>query len=135
MTTTKKKAVAPNVAHFAVHVDDIPRACRFYEKVFGWRFEAWGPPGFFLIATGTKEDPGIRGSLHQRHVPLTGDGIYGFECTVSVADVVKTSKDVVAAGGKMLMQKMTISTVGHLIQFHDTEGNLVNAMEYDADAK
>ena len=33
-----------NVVHFAVHADDLPRARRFYEAVFGWRFEPWGPP-------------------------------------------------------------------------------------------
>ena len=36
----------PNdVAHFAIHADDCQRAKRFYEEVFGWTFEPWGPPG------------------------------------------------------------------------------------------
>ena len=35
----------PNdVAHFAIHADDCQRAKRFYEEVFGWTFEPWGPP-------------------------------------------------------------------------------------------
>lgn len=38
-----------NVVYFAIHADDVARARRFYQNVFGWRFEAWGPPGFFLI--------------------------------------------------------------------------------------
>ena len=32
-------------------VDDVDRARRFYEAVFGWEFEPWGPPGFYLILT------------------------------------------------------------------------------------
>ena len=50
---------ANNVVHFAVHADDLDRAQAFYAGVFGWRFEAWGPPDFFRIHTGTPENPGI----------------------------------------------------------------------------
>jgi predicted enzyme related to lactoylglutathione lyase len=35
-----------NVAHFAIHADDVDRARGFYEQVFGWCFEGWGPAGF-----------------------------------------------------------------------------------------
>jgi len=44
---------ANNIRHFAIGADDLDRARAFYESVFGWRFEAWGPPGFYLIHTGT----------------------------------------------------------------------------------
>ena len=36
-----------NVAPFAIHADDLPRARQFYERAFGWHFEPWGPPDFF----------------------------------------------------------------------------------------
>ncbi len=40
----------PNdIAHFAIHADDCQRAKAFYEKVFGWTFEPWGPPNFWRI--------------------------------------------------------------------------------------
>ena len=35
-----------NLAAFALHVDEVDRARAFYEAVFGWTFEPWGPPGF-----------------------------------------------------------------------------------------
>lgn len=124
----------PNhLAHFAIHADDIARAKRFYTKVFGWKFEAWGPPDFFMIKTADGEDPGPFGSLHKRHHPK-GDGLTGFECTIAVADVDKTARDVEAAGGTIVMKRMTIGEVGHLVKFHDTEGNIVGAMQYDANA-
>jgi predicted enzyme related to lactoylglutathione lyase len=42
----------PNdLAHFAIQVDDTQRAIRFYESVFGWNFQPWGPPGFWMIYT------------------------------------------------------------------------------------
>jgi predicted enzyme related to lactoylglutathione lyase len=124
-----------NVNHFAIHADDLRRARLFYESVFGWRFEPWGPPDFFLIKTGTDADPGIHGSLQKRRERVVGKGVIGFECTISVDSVEKAGAAIVEHGGKVTMQKMVIPTVGELIQFEDTEGNVVNAMRYDASIK
>jgi predicted enzyme related to lactoylglutathione lyase len=125
----------PNhLSHFAINADDVERAKRFYSRVFGWHFEAWGPPGFFMIKTKDGEDPGTFGSLQERHHPK-GSGMTGYECTVAVADVDETARAVKAAGGTITMPRVTIGTVGHLIKFNDTEGNIVGAMQYDANAK
>ncbi len=124
----------PNhLAHFAINADDVERAKRFYTRVFGWKFEAWGPPGFFMIKTREGDDPGTLGSLQEAHHPK-GEGMSGFECTVAVADVDETARAVKAAGGTITMPRVTIATVGHLIKFHDTEGNVVGAMQYDHNA-
>ena len=118
----------PNhVCHFAVHADDLPRARTFYENVFGWSFEPWGPPDFFLISTG---DGGIRGALQKRREPVEGRGVIGYECTIAVEDVTAIAAAVEEHGGKVLVPEMEIPTVGRLIQFEDTEGNVVGAMRY-----
>jgi len=127
--------MANNIRHFAINADDVPRARQFYEKVFGWKFEAWGPPGFFLIHTGDEKEPGIQGSLQGRRELVPGQRMTGFECSVSVDDVDVIAKAVVASGGKVIMPKVTIPTVGRLIYFQDPEGNVAGAMHYDADAK
>lgn len=119
-----------NVVHCAVAADDVERARRFYEAVFGWRFEAWRPPGFFRIHTGTADDPGIDGALHGRAEPLTGTGVRGFECTVAVDDIAPVRDAVAANGGTVLLDGYEIPTVGTLLQFLDTEGNVVSAMRY-----
>jgi predicted enzyme related to lactoylglutathione lyase len=126
----------PNhVAHFAIQADDLARAKRFYQAVFGWKFEAWGPPDFYMIKTAKGEDPGPFGSLQKRDVPLgETKAMLGFECTVAVSSVDETAKAVEKAGGKILMKRMTIGTVGHLIKFVDSEGNRLGAMEYDENA-
>ncbi len=121
------------MVHFAIHADDVDRARRFYEGVFGWRFEAWGPPGFYRVHTGTDEDPGIEGALHDRHEPLDGKGVRGFECTVSVDDLADIKARVIAHGGTVTTDEFEIPTVGTLVQFVDTEGNVGNAMRYLAD--
>ncbi len=120
--------VAKNIAHFDVQADDVTRARKFYERVFGWRFSAWGPPDFFMIATGTENDPGIHGAVHGR--PKDGERAVGFECTISVDDVNAIAKVIEAEGGKITVPKFVIPGVGELIQFKDTEGNVVCAMRY-----
>ena len=120
-----------NLASFAIHVDDVDRARRFYEAVFGWIFEPWGPPGFYIIHTGDEADPGVRGLMHQRHVPRTGTGLNGLEPTFGVEDVDAVLAAVRANGGKVTMDKSPIPTVGVLVRFEDTEGNDIGAMAYE----
>jgi predicted enzyme related to lactoylglutathione lyase len=120
-----------NLAAFAIHVDDVERAVRFYEAVFGWRFSPWGPPGFYLIQTGPDDAPGVQGLMHKRQEPRTGTGLNGFEPTFAVDDVDAVLEAVAANGGTVTMGKSPIPTVGVLVRFLDTEGNDVGAMKYE----
>jgi predicted enzyme related to lactoylglutathione lyase len=120
-----------NVVHFAIHADDVERARRFYESVFDWRFEAWGPPGFYNVDTGTDDQPGIHGALHKRAEPLSGTGMRGFTCTVAVDDLADVRARVVANGGSVVHDEMEIPTVGRHIACLDTEGNEFAAMDYE----
>jgi uncharacterized protein len=121
----------PNVASFAIHADDVQRARRFYEAVFGWRFEPWGPPDFYLIHTGDEANPGVQGLLHQRHEPRGEGGPNCYECTIAVDDVDAIAALVVEHGGRVTMEKSVIPTVGTLIYLEDPEGNRVGAMKYE----
>jgi predicted enzyme related to lactoylglutathione lyase len=125
----------PNVAHFAINADDVPRAKQFYERVFGWRFSAWGPPDFYQIETGTESDRGVRGALQKRRELVDGRPMIGFECTISVDSIDATAKAVAANGGKTIMEKSTIVGVGTLMFFQDTEGNAFGAIQFDQRAE
>ena len=115
----------PNVlAHFAIEADDVTRARQFYESVFGWRFEPWGPPDFYLI-----RDAGVFGALQLRREPLPS-GRKGFECSFAVDELEVTMSAIQSAGGKVLGSKTTIPTVGELIVFEDTEGNEAIIVQY-----
>ena len=120
-----------NLASFGIQVDDVNRARAFYEVVFGWRFEAWGPPGFYLIHTGDDAAPGIQGIMHRRSEPRSGTGLNGIEPTFSVDDVDAIAVSVEASGGQVIMSRSEIPTVGALIRFLDTEGNDIGAMQYE----
>ena len=120
-----------NVVHFSIHAGAVERAREFYGRVFGWRFQAWGPPDFYLIQTGDGERPGIQGALQKRQHPVEGRGVIGFECTIAVDDLPAIARSVEEHGGRVVVPEMEIPTVGRLIQFADTEGNLACAMRYE----
>jgi uncharacterized protein len=123
--------MANQLASFAIHADDVQRCRRFYEAVFGWRFEPWGPPDFYLIHMGDAGVAGIQGLMHKRQQPRAAGGPNCFECTIAVADLDHISKAVTAHGGRLLMERAAVPTVGVLTKFEDPEGNVVGAMLYD----
>lgn len=126
----------PNIAHFAINANDVPRARRFYEQVFGWTISAWGPPEFYQISTNTHgEPPGVLGALQGRRELVAGQPTIGFECTVSVASIDHTAKAVLANGGTVALPKSVIVGVGTLMFFKDTEGNVFGAMQFDKRAE
>jgi len=127
--------MANDIRHFAINADDLPRARRFYEQVFTWKFEPWGPPNFFLIKTGTEKEPGIQGALQGRRELVPGKRMIGYECSIAVDDVDQVAAAVRASGGRVIMERVTIVGVGHLIFFEDTEGNVAGAMQYDSQAE
>ena len=121
-----------DLAHFAINAKDVEGARRFYETVFGWSFEAWGPPDFYRVRTSPS---GVRGALQQRRELVEGTKTVGFECTFAVDDVDEVARRVQAAGGRILMAKTTITGVGDLIWFQDPDGNAAGAMRYDEGAE
>lgn len=122
-----------NLKHFAIHADDVNRARGFYEKVMGWQFTPWGPPNFFLIKTGSDDNPGVQGALQERREIVEGKPMFAFECTIGVTSIDETIAAIEANGGKIVMPKFHIPTVGTLIFFEDTEGTVVGAMQYEED--
>jgi hypothetical protein len=61
--------------------------------------------------------------------------MFGFECTIGVDSIDDTLAAIEANGGKIVMPKFEIPTVGTLIFFEDTEGTVVGAMQYDENYK
>jgi predicted enzyme related to lactoylglutathione lyase len=113
--------------HISINADDVERDRRFYESVCGWRFQPWGPPDFYLLA-----DAGIGGGLQARREIAPGARMVGVEATVAVDDLHAARAAIEAGGGRIVSGPFHIETVGALIWFEDTEGNLCGAMRYDA---
>jgi uncharacterized protein len=115
---------------FAINADDVPRARRFYETVFGWSFEPWGPPNFYLIETG-KEQAAVRGGLQERRELAPGQKMIGFECTISVANIDQAIRAIEPNGGRIAAPKYHIPTVGIVAYFFDTEGNVAGIIQQE----
>lgn len=128
--------MAATIRHFSINANDLARARKFYGNVFGWTFEAWGPPGFYMIGMAPEATgPAVFGSLQGRREIAPGLPMYGLECTFGVEDAKKTAALVVENGGEILMGPVVITGVGELIWFKDTEGNVLGAMRYDERAE
>ena len=124
------------VAHFAINADEVNRALRFYENVFGWKFQAYGPPDFFMVdERSAKTTVALRGSLQKRREIVPGVAMRGFECTISVDDIETTAAAVQKNGGRIVMQICTLAGIGRLLFFQDPEGNIAGAMQYDSNAE
>ena len=114
----------PNtIDFFAINADDVPRARKFYEAVFGWAFEPWGPPGFYLIETG-KQAGAIRGALQERRELVPGHKMVGYENTIVVTNIDQTLRAIEANGGRIAAPKFHIPNVGTVAYFFDPEGNV-----------
>ena len=118
------------LTHFAIFTENIERAQGFYNKVFGWGFNSYGPGDFMQIKSNDQEGGQLIGALQDRKYQMTEEKVIGFECSIAVADVEAVADLVQANGGHVLMPKTEIPHVGWLIKFKDTEGNIVCAMQY-----
>ena len=114
--------------HIAINADDTGRARAFYETVFGWKFQPWGPPGFYNTPDA---GPGVWAAVQGRR-KIEDHVMPGMEITFGVEDIEATRAAIEAAGGTVLMAPYHIETVGRLIFFRDTEGNIAGAMQYEA---
>lgn len=113
------------LSHFAINVEDCDRALAFYEGVFGWKFNAWGPPGFHMTEVGD-----LHAAIQKQQTEPFPTHIGNFECTISVDDVDRVSALIVANGGEITMPKVTIPNVADIARVKDCEGNTFSIARY-----
>ena len=113
--------------HFDLSADKPERAAEFYRNVFNWRVDKWeGPGDYWLILTGTQDEPGVTGGVAAR--------IASDDTTAAVFDVESVdemARKVIAAGGEIREEKKAIPGVGYLVMCRDTEGNTFGIMQLD----
>lgn len=116
------------VGWFEIPVEDMDRAIRFYETVFGFTLErhqmgpldmAWFPSVDNSIGSG--------GTLvkHPEYYKPSSDGILVYFTAFS-GDLANELSRVEAAGGKVVHEKALIAEdIGYMAMFIDSEGNRV----------
>ena len=125
--------MANSVVHFEIFASDVERARRFYERVFGWKFEVAGGPDFYLIVTGPDTDPGLRqGLIAKRRGPAAPGALNAFRVTIAVTSITQSMSEIEAAGGKLRSPIVDIPDVGKVVEFADTEDNVACILQYIA---
>jgi len=121
----------PKVIHFEIPAEKPERAVKFYQKVFGWKFDKYpGPMNYWLVKAGEDKEVGINGAITEK-----GDFVNATTNTISVASYEDTVKQIKNAGGTVLMPKTAVPGVGYMSYCKDTEGNVFGIMQTDPKAK
>ncbi|HUA62600.1 MAG TPA: VOC family protein [Verrucomicrobiae bacterium] len=117
--------------HFEIPSDNPDKAMKFYEEIFGWKFQKWdGPMPYWMITTGPDNERGINGGMLPRRDPQQ-------PCvnTIDVADIDASIANVESHGGQCVVPKMPVPSVGWLAYCKDLDGNIFGMMQMDAGAK
>jgi predicted enzyme related to lactoylglutathione lyase len=116
--------VASNpVIWFEIYVQDMNRARRFYETVLQLKLEKLDSPGIEMWAFPMQQDgAGAAGSLvHMPGAPSGGNStLVYFKCD----DCAVEANRVVAAGGRIFREKMSIGQYGAIVLAYDSEENM-----------
>jgi hypothetical protein len=120
----------PRIVHFEIPADDTGRAVDFYQKVFDWKIEKWdGPVDYWLVTTGEEDEPGINGAITERaNLGVTVN-------TIDIPSLDESIAKVEAAGGKVVLSKVSVPGVGYMAYCSDSEGNVFGMMESDESAE
>lgn len=116
------------IVHFEIPADDVNKLKTFYEGVFGWKIFKTPMEGmeYWLIHTvptdekGMLQRPGVNGGLFPRQPQQSGVTQVNY---ITVENIDEYIKKVEAQGGKILMPKQQVPTVGWIAVAEDPEGN------------
>ena len=114
----------PKITHFELPVEDVERSIKFYSAAFGWKFQKWGEENYWMISTGSDDEPGINGGLMKKmdpNQPPTN--------VMDVPNLDEAMAAVRAAGGEIVVDRMEVPTIGWLSYFKDPDGIIIGMME------
>lgn len=123
------------IVHFEIPADDVERAMKFYEGIFGWKINKFDMPSgdpYYGVATcemnekGMAKTPGaINGGLMKRKMP--GQPFMNY---ISVASIEEMLQKITENGGEICLPKTEIApNMGWIACFRDPEGNMMGLHE------
>lgn len=116
------------VVHFELWSKNPAKISEFYSKVFGWDVNHMPEMNYRFVDTGG--DDGINGGIMQ---PQEGPWPGNMALYMHVDDLGPFRKKIVAAGGKIVVEKMDIPGVGSLCLFEDIDGRVMGMWQKAAD--
>jgi predicted enzyme related to lactoylglutathione lyase len=116
------------IVHFEIPAADVGKLKTFYEGVFGWKIlkAPMGGTEYWLIHTVPTDEkgmllkPGVNGGLYQKQTGQEGIKQVNY---ITVESIDQSLKKVEKLGGKILVPKQQVPTVGWIAVAVDPEGN------------
>jgi predicted enzyme related to lactoylglutathione lyase len=121
--------MAPTIVHFEIPSDNIERAKKFYNDLFGWKMEKMpGPMEYWTFSTTNQKGGGeqqiVSGGVMERQMPQQSITNY-----IGVKSVDEYSKKVESLGGKVKVPKTEVLNFGWFAICTDTENNTFGLWE------
>jgi uncharacterized protein len=113
------------VVHFEIPANQPEALTKFYNELFGWKFQKAPLPGpeYWLCDTGS-DAPGINGAVMQRQDPRQPWMNY-----VDVASVEASLEEAKKLGAQVALPKTSVPGVGAFAAIIDPEGNICGLWE------
>jgi predicted enzyme related to lactoylglutathione lyase len=106
------------IVHIELSAKDRKALSKFYADVFGWEVEHLDDMDYTTFKAGD----GVAGGFN----PVTEQNPVGtVTIYIETDDVTASLKEVVKAGGAILMPEAEIPNTGKFGMFHDPQGNLI----------
>lgn len=114
------------VVNFHLPADDVERAAKFYQDVFGWSFQPFpGSPVPYFVADGDGEDGvGIPAAITVRQPEIVKAPVP----TIAVDDIDRAMTDIVMKGGQQA-NVQDIPGLGRFGYAVDSEGNIIALLQ------
>lgn len=116
------------VQHFQIPIDNVERAKKFYNDVFGWEITSFPELNYHAavtVPTDERGQPTTSGSINGGLVQRGTHGQEGISIVVTVESIDDYLKKIRSAGGKMTVPKTPVGNFGFFAQLSDTEGNIL----------
>jgi predicted enzyme related to lactoylglutathione lyase len=115
------------VVHFEIPADNLARAKKFYNTVFGWKMNEIPEMDYVMVGTVESDENGIpketgaiNGGMLERQDPVKSPVI-----TINVKNIDQAAESIEKNGGKIVRPKMAVGDMGFAAYFKDTEGNVI----------
>lgn len=121
------------ITYFEIQSSDPEREIKFYNGVFGWKFEkAEGAPIEYYMLRGA----GIEGALLKRpvEIPPKECGTNAYTCTISVDDIDATADSILEHGGQVALPKFPIPGICWMAYYLDGDNNVFGISQQDPNA-
>ncbi len=119
-TTTRPQPKEGALVHFEIPASDPAKVSRFYEQVFGWKFNKWQGegPDYWLISHKDAPPEDTLGGLFKRI-----NANQQFLNYFSVRSIDESAAKATNLGAKVVTAKQEIPNMGYFAVLQDPDGN------------